>query len=83
MVSLAMPTAHKLPVLFGVADCGWPLSCSVVRSMLPSFPLRKDIADFSFSGRGYCSGHNDAERVDGAVVRRIRCLGWIHGALLR
>jgi hypothetical protein len=50
MVSLAMPTAHKLLVLFGVADCGWPLSCSVVRSMLPSFPSRKDIAYFSFSG---------------------------------
>jgi hypothetical protein len=41
MVSLAMPTAHKLPVLFGVAGCGWPMSCSVVRSMVQSFPLRK------------------------------------------
>jgi hypothetical protein len=41
MVSLAMPTAHKLPVLFGVVGCGWPLSCKVVRNMVPSFPLRK------------------------------------------
>jgi hypothetical protein len=36
-------TAHELSVMFGVAGCGWPMSCGVVRSWC-RLPIEKGLS---------------------------------------
>ena len=42
IVSFEIPVAVMLSQCMGVAGCGWPISCKVIRIILPSLQLRNN-----------------------------------------